>query len=150
VRRIRIKVILTEWTGLRVTAGRFKVSFTKRAGLRITRGRLRLGLGSDSDGLRTYVTAGIGRFSAQLQLQRIGFALPRHLDGPEHNHAVSVVLRAPGAGGLKCLGPHRRWLGGRVQAFDGGQVWHRVTQIEGRARLALILQHTSADARHPE
>ncbi len=126
-----------------------RISFTARAGLRIKAGLARIGVGSDIDGLRSYVVVGYGRCSAMLQWQRSGFMLPQHLDGPEHNRAVSIVLRKPGVGELRCLGAHHRWLRGRVTVFDGGADYHYVTRIERGPRVVLMIQRASADAVHP-
>jgi hypothetical protein len=124
-----------------------RASLTRFAGLRVNVGTARFGAGSDQGGRRFYVVVGYGLVSAQVQVQRPGFVLPPHTDGPDHNHAVSIVLRKPDAGELRFFGPHQRLARGRVAAFDGGQVDHYVTKIEGRrSRVVLLLQRCSPDA----
>lgn len=94
---------------------------------------------------RAYFTVGFERngvdYSVLFQHYREGFDFKAHTDGVKSNRALTLVLNKPKRGGEFFVnGPCRRWLGGRVIAFDGGKHEHGVTRIEQGTRTVLMFQ----------
>jgi hypothetical protein len=83
------------------------------------------------------------RFNVGLLYQRYrpGYELHKHIDGPQDNHILWLLLRRSKAGGeLEIEGDHRSFLGGRVKTFNGGRQIHGFTRVEGSDRVVLMLQ----------
>lgn len=97
------------------------------------------------DGERGFISMGVdtrkAMFGILFQHYSEGYDFDSHTDGVASNRAVTLVLRKPKRGGeFFCDGPVRRWLGGRILAFDGGQHAHGVTRIEKGSRTVLMFQ----------
>jgi hypothetical protein len=124
---------------------------TKSRGLKLTVFGVKLGVAHhpifnrDGGADRKVVMAGVrvGRFNVGLLYQRYkpGYELHKHIDGPQDNHILWLLLRRPKGGGeLEIEGHHRSFLGGRVKMFNGGRQIHGVSRVEGSDRVVLMLQ----------
>jgi hypothetical protein len=95
--------------------------------------------------LRRVIQGGLRTRSRDLSVlyQRYspGYELHKHIDGPQDNHVLSILLKRPQAGGeFQIEGPHRRFFRDRVMLFNGGRNIHGVTKVEGTHRSILMFQ----------
>jgi predicted 2-oxoglutarate/Fe(II)-dependent dioxygenase YbiX len=92
---------------------------------------------------RAFVSVGWDRdgthYGVLFQHYREGYEFEEHTDGPKSNKVLTFLLHHPKRGGEFFGKDVRRWLGGRVLAFDGA-LPHGVTRIERGSRTVLMFQ----------
>ena len=97
------------------------------------------------DGERGFLSVGCdtkrSMFGILFQHYSEGYEFDAHVDGVTTNHAITLVLRKPEAGGEFFVeGPVRRFFRDRIFVFDGGKHPHGVTRIDKGSRAVLMFQ----------